>query len=99
MVSFAEGSEENTTVYLSTFHTLDSLYRDKFRLGFPCGSAGEESTRNAGDPGSIPELGRSLDEGRATHSSILAWRIPWTSPWVAKSWTRLSDFHFKFIAL
>ena len=28
--------------------------------------------------GSIPGLGRSLEEGRATHSSILAWRIPWT---------------------
>ena len=34
----------------------------------------------------------------ATHSSILAWRIPWTeetgrlySPWGGKSWTRLSD--------
>ena len=22
-----------------------------------------------------------LEEGMATHSSILAWRIPWTSPW------------------
>ena len=30
------------------------------------------------DAGSIPWLGRSLEEGRATHSSILAWRIPWT---------------------
>ena len=28
--------------------------------------------------GSIPELGRSLGEGMATHSSVLAWRIPWT---------------------
>ena len=28
--------------------------------------------------GSIPELGRSLEEGMATHSSVLAWRIPWT---------------------
>ena len=28
--------------------------------------------------GSIPELGRSPEEGMATHSSILAWRIPWT---------------------
>ena len=33
----------------------------------------------------------------ATHSSILAWRIPWTeelagySPWGRKSWTRLSN--------
>ena len=36
---------------------------------------------NAGDvrdAGLIPRLGRSLEEGRATHSSILAWRIPWT---------------------
>ena len=81
-------------------------------------SVGEESACNAGDPGSIPGLGRSPGEGlgyplqyswaslvaqlvknlpairetwvwslgwedpqakgKATHSSILAWRIPWT---------------------
>ena len=28
--------------------------------------------------GSIPELGRSLEKEMATHSSIPAWRIPWT---------------------
>ena len=92
-------------------------------LGFPCGSAGEESTCNAGDSDSIPRSGRSTGEGigypfqcpwaslvaqvvknlpamwetwvrslgwedpsekgKATRSSILAWRIPWTvySPW------------------
>ena len=36
---------------------------------------------NAGDTrdaGSIPGSGRPLEEGMATHSSILAWRIPWT---------------------
>ena len=33
----------------------------------------------------------SLEKGKATHSSVLAWRIPWIV--VAKSW-RLSDFHF-----
>ena len=33
---------------------------------------------NTGDPGSIPGSGRSLEEGMATLSSILAWRIPWT---------------------
>ena len=36
---------------------------------------------NAGDikdAGSIPGSGRPLEEGMATHSSILAWRIPWT---------------------
>ena len=32
----------------------------------------------AGDLGSIPGLGRSPGDGKATHSSILAWRIPWT---------------------
>ena len=30
------------------------------------------------DAGSIPELGRSLKQEMAIHSSILAWRIPWT---------------------
>ena len=31
---------------------------------------------NAGDLGLSPGLGRSPGEGMATHSSILAWRIP-----------------------
>ena len=36
-----------------------------------------------------------LQKGKATHSSILAWRIPQTIVQeVAKSWTQLSDFHF-----
>ena len=42
---------------------------------------GKESACNArdtGDVGLIPGLGRSLEEEMATHSSILAWRIPWT---------------------
>ena len=41
-----------------------------------------------------------LEKGVVTHSGILAWRIPWTeepgglqSMEVAKSRTRLSDFH------
>ena len=86
-------------------------------MGFPDGSVGKEFACNAGDPGSIPGLGRSPAEGigyplpcswaslvaqlvkyapamketwvrflgwedplekeKATHSSILAWRIPW----------------------
>ena len=32
----------------------------------------------AGDTGSVLGSGRSLEEGMATHSSILAWRISWT---------------------
>ena len=46
-------------------------------LGFACGSAGKESTCNVGDLGSIPGLGRFPGEGKAPHSSILAWRIPY----------------------
>ena len=33
---------------------------------------------NVGDPGSILGSGRPLEKEMATHSSILAWRIPWT---------------------
>ena len=48
-------------------------------LGFPGGSDSKESACNEGDPESIPGLGGSLGEkGMATHSSILAWRIPRT---------------------
>ena len=42
------------------------------------GSVGKESACTAGDPDSIPGLGRSPGEEMATNSSILAWRIPWT---------------------
>ena len=38
----------------------------------------KDSACNAGDPGSIPGLERSPEKGMATHSSFLAWRIPWT---------------------
>ena len=87
-------------------------------MGFPDSSVDKESACNAGDPGSIPGLGRypgerigyplqyswaslvaqlvknqpamretwvrslgwedPLEKGKATYSSILAWRIPWT---------------------
>ena len=40
-----------------------------------------------------------LEKGKATHSSILAWRIPWTVHGVAKSQALLSNFHFHFLEL
>ena len=46
--------------------------------GFPDGSDGKESACNAGDLRLTSGLGRSLEKGMATHSSILTWRIPWT---------------------
>ena len=47
-------------------------------LGFPCGSAGKESTHNVGDLGSIPGWEDPMEKGKPTHCSILAWRISWT---------------------
>ena len=109
-------------------YSLQSLYYfccSTMKKGFPDSSVGKESTFNAGDPGLIPEFGRSagegigypfqcswtslvaklvknlpamwetwvrslgwedlLEKGKATHSSILVWRI--------KSQTQLSNFH------
>ena len=47
-------------------------------FGFPCGSAGKESTCNAEELGLILGWEDPLEKGKATHSSILARRIPWT---------------------
>ena len=44
-------------------------------MDFTGGSDSKEFAINAGDPGSIPGSGRSLEEEMATHSSILAGRI------------------------
>ena len=46
-------------------------------LNFPCGSADKESACNAGTW--VQSLGWEdpLEKRKATHSSILAWRIPW----------------------
>ena len=46
-------------------------------FGLPGVSDGKVSACNAGDPGSMPGPGRSLEKEMATHSSILAWKIPW----------------------
>ena len=56
----------------------------------PDGSDGKESACNAGDLNSIPGSEDPLEKGMTTHSSILAWKIPWTeslegySPWGRK---------------
>ena len=40
--------------------------------------SGKESPCNVGDVGLIPGQEDLLEKGMATHSSILAWEIPWT---------------------
>ena len=46
--------------------------------GFPGGTEVKASACNVGDLGSFPGSGRSLEKEMATHSSMRAWRIPWT---------------------
>ena len=64
-------------------------------LGFPGSSAGQESTCNAGDPGSILGLGRSPGEGKGYPLQYpgLENSMDCTGHGVVKSQT-LSDFHF-----
>ena len=66
-------------------------------LGFPCVSAGKESTCNVGDLGSIPGLGRSPGEGKGypLQYSGLDNSMDCIIHGVKKSWTQLSDFHFQ----
>ena len=68
-------------------------------LGFPCGSAGTESACNVGDLGSIPGLGRSPGEGQGYPLQYygLENSMDCIAHGVAKSQTRLSDFHFHYI--
>ena len=40
--------------------------------------SGTEACRQAGDPGFILESANPLENEMATHSSSLAWEIPWT---------------------
>ena len=46
--------------------------------GFPCDSADKETAYNAEDLDSIPVGEDPLEKKAATHSSTLAWKIPWT---------------------
>ena len=69
-------------------------------MGFPGGSDSKESACNVEDLGLILGWEDPLEEGLATHSSILAWRIPmdrgaWqaTVLGVTKSWTQLETKH------
>ena len=48
------------------------MEEDESYLGFSGGSDGKESACNVRDLGSVAE------KSMATHSVILAWRIPWT---------------------
>ena len=56
---------------------MTRIEKHRIQVAVP-GDCGKESTCNAGDEGLIAVLKYLLEEEVATHSSIPAWRIPWT---------------------
>ena len=82
---------------------INSMFWWGVSLGFPRSSVGKESACNAGDLCLIPGSGRYPGEGNGNprqyaclENSMIrgAWQA--TVHRVAKSWTRLSDFHIHF---
>ena len=61
-------------IYINNIHwyTLTPM------RGFPHSSVGKESACNAGDRVQFLGWEDPLKKGMAIHSSILAWKIPWT---------------------
>ena len=64
--------------FLQGIFQSQGLNLSLLRLKQSFNSLSKESPCNAGDLGSILSQEDPLEEGMATHSSILAWRIPWT---------------------
>ena len=78
--------------WLSNFH-FTSL---GLEVGFPGGSAGKESACNAGEPGSIPGLGRSPGEGigqphHYSWASLIAQMVK-NLPTMWETWVRSLDW-------
>ena len=94
-------ADKHSFTHLLALSFVHSFCQQIFtEASFPGGSDGKESACSAGDLGS--SLGRedSLEKGMAAHSSILAWRIPWTEEpggllsTGSQSWARMSDSHY-----
>ena len=83
---------------LSISSRLPNLLIIIFYEGFPDSSVDKESACNAGEPGLIPESGRSAGEGIGYPSqySGLENSMDCVVHGVTKSRTRLSNFHFHF---
>ena len=71
------GAKTGLNHFYISFPRNSHYYLIYLRKDFPGGSEGKESACNAEDLSSIPEKRSPLEKVMATHSSILAWRIPW----------------------
>ena len=76
----------NSTVSITALFTIARTWKQSF----PVGSDDKEPPCNAGDPGSIPGLGRYPGEGNGNPLQCSCLKIPWTeepvgySPWIHK---------------
>ena len=82
-------------IYLRWKEALPVAFLLTHITGFPDSSVGEECACHVGRLDSIPGLGRSPGDGNGYHPSIFGLENSKERVHqVAKSWTRLSDFHF-----
>ena len=78
----------SSNTFLEIFHSLTNKRKEILQHGWIGSfffdiydSEGKETAGNAGDAGDVGLITRwqdPLEKGNATHSSIPAWRIPWT---------------------
>ena len=70
---------KSTALYKYKKISLISMYAQRKVTQYQnfCYIPGKSSACNAGDPGSIPVLGRSPGEGNANPLQYFTWKIPW----------------------
>ena len=69
--------KKKTQLATSNYSLPSNSYILMYMMGFPGGSVGKESACNVRWAGSLGQED-PLEEEMATHSSVLAWNIPWT---------------------
>ena len=75
MIPFAVASKTIKYSRINLITEVKDLYR---QILVTAQTVKKKSACNAGDSSLIPQSGRSSGEGKATHSSIIPWRIQWT---------------------
>ena len=97
--------EEEVAIYSAVLGKSERFGgSSNLRAGLPQWASGKESIRLPMQEMQVQSLVQEdpLDKEMATHSSILAWEIPWGEdrgqkslagygPWVHKTWTQLND--------
>ena len=71
----SESMQLVTVIWKASKETHTTMLLTPVFMGFPGDSDGKESACIVGDLGLIPGMGNPLEEGMATHSSILG--LPW----------------------